>query len=504
MIPFAHRWQIAAACLALGAGGAIVATNQLHGQAVKPIEQPKDQTSFRDIVKRVVPAVVSIEAKSDVARRQQVTAEPGQAPLLPPGVPEEFRRFFEMVPRGNGGAVVPPRSNSNLGFGSGVLISGDGVVLTNFHVVDGADSVEVKLQDGRSYTSKVIHRDAKTDLAVIKLDVGEKQLPFLTFADSDVAEVGDRVLAVGAPFGLTGSVTHGIISAKSRQNLRLNQYEDFLQTDAPINPGNSGGPLVDMDGRIVGINSAIKTRSGGFQGVGLAISSNMARDVADQLMKNGVVRRGYLGVGIRAMDDDLAKRLGVEPNKGVIVTKVYDDSPAAKAGIQAGDVITKVSDKAIEDLNSLPRLVAKLPVGKAAEFSVVRDGEAKSMNVTIEEQPEKFGVQASTTVQRPVDPEPKKNAEYGLSVTTLTPQTAVQFGYPRATTGVVIESVEATGPAAEAGLTTRQVITKVDKTAVSTADEFFAAVKAADPERGALLQLLRSNGEVDFAVLKVK
>ena len=504
---FRSRLPIAAVCLGLGVVGGIVATNRLHGQPVKPPAERKDTTSFRDVVKTVVPAVVSIKAKSTVAARaDDRTDNRRPAPPLPPGVPDEFRRFFEMVPRdGTGRGFSDPSPSPDLGMGSGVLISKDGVVLTNYHVVEDAESVEVTLDDGRTFTSKDIRRDAKSDLAVVKLDGGDKPFPFLAFADSDAAEVGDRVLAAGAPFGLTGSVTHGIISAKSRQNLRLNQYEDFVQTDAAINPGNSGGPLVDMDGKIVGINSAIKTRSGGFQGVGLAISSNLARDVADQLMDTGVVRRGYLGVGIRALTDELADRFGVPAGGGVVVTKVYAGSPAEKAGLKAGDVVTKVGDKGVTNLNALPRLVAKLPVGKPSDFRYVRDGEPAVATIIIEEQPETFGTRtAMRPAPTPADPPAKSDDDYGLSVATLTPNVASRIGVPRDTAGVVVESVDRTGPAADAGLTTRQVITKVDKTAVTTADEFLNALKAADPDRGALLHVMRPGGEVDFAVLKVK
>ena len=507
---FHTRLPLAAACLSLGVVGGIVATNRLQGQPVKPIAQPVELTSYRDVVKKVVPAVVSIQAKTTVTARPNNRADDRAddripSPQLPPGVPDEFRRFFEMVPRDGGRGFSNPSPSPNLGMGSGVLISKDGVVLTNYHVVEDAESVEVTLQDGRTITSKDIRRDSKSDLAVVKLDGGDKPFPFLTFADSDTAEVGDRVLAAGAPFGLTGSVTHGILSAKSRQNLRLNQYEDFVQTDAAINPGNSGGPLVDMNGQIVGINSAIKTRSGGFQGVGLAISSNLARDVADQLMDTGVVRRGYLGVGIRALTDELADRFGVPVDGGVVVTKVYDGSPAEKAGLKAGDVITKVGDQAITNLNALPRLVAKLPVDKPSDFRYVRDGQPAVATIIIEEQPDQFGTRtAKRTVPTPADPPAKADDDYGVSVSTLTPSVASRIGVPRDTAGVVVESVDRTGPAADAGLTTRQVITKVDKTAVTTADEFLNALKAADPERGALLHVMRPGGEVDFAVLKVK
>ena len=502
MNPFSRRSPMILLALAVGGLGGLMISDRLQGQAIKPLALPSEVTSFRDVAKRVLPAVVSIEAKVDLAQRANVN--PGLAPVLPPGIPEEFipeefRRFFEMVPPANS---LPP--SQNLGFGSGVLISADGIILTNSHVVENADSVQVTLNDGRSYTSKDIRRDGKSDLAVIKLD-SDKPFPFLTFADSDQAEVGDRVLAIGAPFGLTGSVTHGIISAKSRQNLRLNQYEDFLQTDAAINPGNSGGPLVDLTGRIVGINAAIRTRSGGFQGVGLAISSNLARDVAEQLMKNGVVRRGYLGVGIRAMTDELANRLGVPANTGVVVTKVYANSPAANAGLQVGDVIAQIGGNEIKDLNSLPKIVAKLPIGQPAELRYVRDGTPAVTTVTIEAQPEDFGIRStSLNTPRPVEPRAQSDVNYGLSVATLTPEAGTRLGFPRGTTGVLITAVERGGAAYDAGLSVGQVIIKVDRTKVATAEEWFAAMKQVDPRQGALLHLLRPTGEVDFVVLKGK
>jgi len=497
MNPFSRRSPMIVLALAVGAVGGVMISDRLQGQAIKPLNPPLEITSFRDVAKRVLPAVVSIEAKVDLTQRAK--ADPLPAPALPPGIPEEFRRFFELMPPTN---PLPP--SPNLGFGSGVLISADGIVLTNSHVVDAADSVEVTLEDGRSYTSKDIRRDSKSDLAVIKLN-SDKPFPFLTFADSDQVEVGDRVLAVGAPFGLTGSVTHGIISAKSRQNLRLNQYEDFLQTDAAINPGNSGGPLIDLTGRIVGINAAIRTRSGGFQGVGLAISSNLARDVAEQLMKHGVVRRGYLGVGIRALTEELAARLGVPGKTGVVVTKVYANSPAANAGLQVGDVITHIGGNDINDLNTLPKIVAKLPIGQPTELRYVRDGTPALTNVTIETQPEDFGTRSQTlNAPRPVEPRGQTDANYGLSVATLTPEAAARLGYPRGTTGVLITAVDRGSAAFDAGLSPGQVIIKVDRTKVNTVDDWFAAMQKVDPGQGALLHLLRPTGEVDFTVLKSK
>ncbi|HVK17835.1 MAG TPA: trypsin-like peptidase domain-containing protein [Fimbriiglobus sp.] len=496
-----RRWSLAAACLLVGALAATIVTGHIRGQqpVPEPPPVPRDLTSYRDVVKKVIPAVVSIEAKALADRKPPASA--GRAPQLPPGLPEEHRRFFD--------AAEEPAPDLNLGFGSGVLIDSSGVVLTNFHVVEGADTVEVELHDGRKFPSKDIRRDAKTDLAVIKL-TADKPLPFLELGDSDAAEVGDRVLAVGAPFGLTGSVTHGIVSAKSRRNLNLNQYEDFVQTDAAINPGNSGGPLIGLDGKVLGINAAIKTRSGGFQGVGLAVSSNLAKDVARQLMTTGVVRRGYLGVLVRELDDELAVRMGVAKGQGVVVSKVYADTPAAKAGLQVGDVITAIAGTPVRDANTLPRVVVKLPINQPSELSYVRDGKPISLPVTILEQPEEYGARQPQPLPQPQPvpaPVPRgfpggaRHVERaGLTVADLTPAA----GFPKEARGVVIVGVDRGGAAAAAGLVRGQVVVKVDRTPVVSVAEFAAAVAAASPDRGALLHVLRPTGEVDFVLLRVK
>lgn len=342
----------------------------LFNSVVRPIQAepklppaiPKELTSYRDIVKQVLPAVVNIESKSRVRRpvRQRVGGKD---------------------------------QGIELGTGTGMIVDPSGVILTNYHVVEGADFVEVKLTDGRTFVSQDIVSDKKTDLAIVRIRAG-KALPFIPLGDSDQMEVGDRVLAVGAPFGLTGSVTHGIISGKSR-NLKLNVYEDFLQTDAAINPGNSGGPLVNLEGQVIGINSAIKSRSGGFQGVGLAISSNLAKVVKDQLMKDGVVRRGYLGVQIRDVDAEIAEKLSVPERSGVLVTHVFTDSPGFKAGLKVGDIVTTIAGNKIRDGIGLQKVIASLPLGKSVEILLDRSGEAMSAEVVIEEQPGDYGLSES-------------------------------------------------------------------------------------------------------------
>jgi serine protease Do len=372
------RWALATVCLCVGLTlGFYLAGTLLHGQppVVDAPIMPKEITSYRDVVKKVLPAVVSIESKAKPSTRRP---NPRRQPT--PDDP----RFFENQ----------PQQGEDLGFGSGFLVDPNGVILTNYHVVENAESVEVSLTDGRKFTSRDIKGDAKTDLAIIRLDVKAK-LPYLEFGDSDGMEIGDRVLAAGAPFGLAGSVTHGIVSAKGR-SLRMNMYEDFIQTDAAINPGNSGGPLLSLDGKVIGINSAIKSRSGGFQGVGLAISSNLARDIMARLSKEGVVRRGYLGVQIKDLiDAETAAKLGAA-NGGVQVTSVFEESPSEKAGLKEGDVILSLGGRPIKESRGLQLAVASLPLGKPVEVSLVRDGKPMTLKVTIEEQPEDFGSARTT------------------------------------------------------------------------------------------------------------
>ena len=312
--------------------------------------------------------------------------------------PDEFPRFFDLP---NEGEVPQPSG----GFGSGLLVDAKGVILTNFHVVEGADKVTVQLSDGRKFTSKDVKSDPKTDLAIVRIEA-PAALPFLELGDSDAMEIGDRVLAVGAPFGLTGTVTHGIISAKDR-SLQLNMYEDFLQTDAAINPGNSGGPLISLDGKVIGINAAIKSRSGGWQGVGLAMSSNLAKNIMPQLLKDGVVRRGYLGVQIKDISEpEVAERLGLKKGEhGVLVTRVFEDTPGAKAGLKDGDVITTLDGKPIHNGHELQIFVARQQVGKTVEVRGLRDGQPKTFQVKIEEQPRKYGT-VRVPVPRPIEREP--------------------------------------------------------------------------------------------------
>jgi serine protease Do len=452
--------RILALSLVLGSLGGFVAGERLSGRAADPpgeIILPRDWNSYATLVKRVLPAVVNVEGQGKSSTRA---------------------KFDDVDP----------------GFGSGFLIDPKGIIVTNNHVVRESKVVAVTLHDGRKFMSQIILRDPTADLAVIRIEAREA-LPYLEFGDSDAMEVGDRVLAVGSPFGLTGSVTHGIVSGKSR-NLNLNVHEDFLQTDAAVNPGSSGGPLVNMEGKVVGLTSAIKTRSGGFQGVGLAVSSKIAKAVAGQLIRNGTVRRPYIGVSVVDLDDGAAKKLKTKPGDGVVVSEVVAKSPGGKANIGVNDIIIKVNGAAVRSARELQRAVLALPVGQEADFIVVRDGKVFRTKVAVEEQAEEIKP-AAAKVPTLVD-----YGSLGLSVTELAADSARRAGLPKEVKGVVVAKVTANSPAARSGLAPGQVILQVNKVLVASPAEFRRAVEQSGAEKGAVLHVLKPNGDVDFVILR--
>jgi serine protease Do len=492
------RWPIAVVCLgtALLLGG-LAGRSFLQGQAPVTTNVPRELGSYRDIVKKVLPAVVSVESRSRPVLANKPRQPRGNSPLDNMQVPEEFRRFFE----GFHSQPFESEPQPFHGFGSGLLVDPKGVIVTNNHVVEGADQVTVTLQDGRKFTSKEIKTDPKTDLAIVRLETKET-LPYLEFGDSSAMEIGDRVLAVGAPFGLQGTVTSGIVSSKGR-SLRLNMYEDFLQTDAAINPGNSGGPLVNLEGQVIGINTAIRTRTGGSQGVGLAIASNLARNVVQQLIKEGVVRRGYLGVQVKDLNDpELAKRLGVEKGQGVLVTQVYDKAPAAKAGLKEGDVITNLGGKSLRNGQELQTTVETLPLGKPIELNIVRDNKTQSLQVNIEEQPKDFGLAERGQPRLPRrSPDAVSLDKIGLEVTDLSEEAAERLGL-KVTTGALIVKVQPDSLADEVGLDRGMVITKVDRQSIKSAAEFREIVEKGSLEKGLLLQVHSPQGGTSFVLLR--
>jgi len=459
---------------------------------------PKELTSYRDVVKQVLPAVVSIESKAKAKKGEAtIRRRPRIMQELPPGIPEEFRRFFEE--RQQQQDEMPAPREQVLGFGSGFIVDPNGVIVTNNHVVDGADEVEVTLTDGRKFTSTEVKTDEDTDLAIVRVK-SSSPLPSLKFGDSGQMEIGDRVLAIGAPFGLTGSVTHGIISAKGR--FLGGRYDDFLQTDAAINPGNSGGPLVNLAGEVVGINSAIRSRSGGFQGVGLAIASNQARNVMQQLQTTGKVRRPYLGIEMaREVTPEVATKLGMKDDHGVVVARVVPNSPASKAGLKPDDVITTLNGQPVQDNRSLLLTVGGLPIGKQIEVDVLREGQPQKLSLTLEEQPKDYAKRTTRQRGGRIEAEGVSVEKFGLELSDLPSDRAEQYGVKG---GALVVRVDPDGVAATAGVARGAVITKVDRKEVANAEAAKSALEKGDLSKGVMLHVRSADGTTAIVMLKTE
>ena len=427
---------------------------------------------FRGVAKAVKPAVVVVHVK------QKVEVGPR------PDVEEFFRRFFRDDGRGSPFGTAPrqpapKREYYAQGLGSGVIVDAEkGYVLTNWHVVRGADEVEVHLSDGRRLKVDWVRTDPPTDLAIVKIKPGG--LIEAPLGDSDRMEVGDWVLAIGAPERLPQTVTAGIISAKGRTTQRVGSYQDFLQTDAAINHGNSGGPLVNMRGEVIGINTAIVSRTGVNEGIGLSIPSNMAKEIMSQLIDKGKVVRGYLGVRIQDVDEGLAKSFKLPSMDGALVAQVAEAGPAGKAGIQPGDFITRINGKVVRNVNGLRNVVAALDPDKTYPVEIYRDGKKKTLRVKIVSQPndmaEAFG---------PDQPDAADASEYGIKVASMTQELAEKYGYKEPVKGVVIVEVEAGSDAAEQGLAEGMVILQVQGRKVTTPAEFRRILAGKEAKSGA-------------------
>ncbi len=462
-----------------------------------PLAEARDiSEAFRNASKQAMPAVVSIETST----KGGVAEVPEMGDIFK-GTP--FGEQFKNDPRfkqffGQGGMRRMPRQE---GRGSGFVIDPSGVIMTNSHVVRGADKVVVRFQDGHEYAARDIKVDAPSDIAIIMIDA-DHPLPALPLGDSEAIQVGDWVLAIGSPFGLDMSVTAGIISAKGRgHNITDRAY--FLQTDAAVNPGNSGGPLINLKGEVVGINTAISTRSGGYDGVSFAVPINMAKWVSGQLVDHGKVQRAYLGVQIQPVDNDLANTLGTEVGEGALVSDVWPDTPAEKAKLQPGDVIVKMNGHRVVSTPNLQRLVEELEVGKSYPIEIVRDGKHVTLTMVAETMPENFGSRVIPVDDRPqASPESVEHSELGLELQALSPELAEQFGIDSANPqGVVITGVEPDSPGDYARLRPGTIIEKVGSTAVSTPEEFAAAVKEHANKKGVLLHV-RFDDRKYFVVLK--
>jgi serine protease Do len=410
-------------------------------------------TTFAPVVQKVMPSVVNIfssrKVKTDYRQMELFNED------------QLFRRFF-----GDqfGGGNLIPRERQERSLGSGVIISPDGYIVTNNHVVDDASDIKVSLSDKREFTARVVGTDSKTDLAVLKIE--QTGLPALTLAaDSSRVQVGDIVLAIGNPFGVGQTVTMGIVSATGRGGLGIEDYEDFIQTDAAINPGNSGGALVNAEGRLIGISAAILSRSGGNQGIGFAIPVNMARNVTDQIIHGGKVSRAFLGVMIQPVTPDLAKAFKLGKSEGALISDVSANSPAERAGLKAGDVVTKVDDRFVADSRALQLMIGEMAPGRNVRLTVIHDGNERVYPVTLGEQSgnrNEAGDGSKASAGRALD---------GVSLEALTPEFARQYGIARNTNGVAVRRVDPDSAAAQAGLEPGDVILEVNRQRVSSVEQ---------------------------------
>ncbi len=443
--------------------------------------------AFRGASEKVMPAVVTIQSFS--AKKRESAQQ---------GVPEEFRdnplfkRFFENAPDSKS---REPGGSQRIGMGSGIMIDPSGILLTNNHVVDGADKLLIKLHDGREFEATEWKTDPKSDIAVVKIE-SVANLPAAEIGNSDQLDVGDWVIAVGSPFGLDKTVTAGIISAKSR-GIGIAAREEFLQTDAAINPGNSGGPLVNLDGEVIGINTAISSTSGGYQGVGFAVPVNLARWVGDELMAHGTVQRAFLGVGIQAIDSSLSKQLGLDTIRGAVVTEVRSGSPAAKAGLQSGDVVLEFDGTAISKPGDLQGRVERASLSDVHKVMIIRDGKTMTINVRVEAMLSDVSADESKKTESPVDSDFN---DLGLQISELTADVANQLGVDESS-GVVITKVKSRSPSELAGLEAGMVIKKVGQKAILSVNDFQTAMKDVALKQGVLL-LVQVGEATRFVVVK--
>lgn len=432
---------------------------------------------FERIAREIKPSVVSVVS----SKRVQSTpwdAGPSQKDLF-----EDFfgHRFFDRFTQPD----PPAQDYVQQGLGTGFIVSTDGHILTNYHVVRDADEISVKLMAGRSYKARVVGEDPKTDLAVLKIPASDDLVPATLGSSSDL-RAGHWVAAIGNPFGLTATITAGIVSAVGRNQVGIADYEDLIQTDAAINPGNSGGPLMNLRGEVVGVNTALLTKTGGYMGIGLAIPIDMAKSIKDSLISHGRVIRGWLGINIQDLTEGLATSFGFEGTEGVIVADVVEGGPAEEAGLQRGDIITRIMEKPVGQVSALRLLVARLAPGSKVSLEVFRSAKHKTLEVTIGELPEDH--QAAD--------KPPLTSDMGLVVQTLTPSIAKSLGHEDQLQGVVVTKVVPLGAAARAGLRVRDVILAVDEEPVRNKVDFDRALSNRKLEAGARLDIRRGRARL--------
>ncbi len=493
-----HLWGISCLFLVVVAAVTISLFSQSLPQfahADAPVAAIDEQTAthayelsdaFRYATGVVEPSVVSITSEKEFRISDRFQGET-------PQIPEEFRRFFGDDFERFFDRPTPDQRGFQRGFGSGVIVSRDGYILTNNHVVAGADRVTVKLHDESTHKAEVVGTDPKTEVAVIKIDANN--LPVARLADSDQTRVGDWVLAIGGPFGLENTVTAGIVSAKGRDTVGIADYENFIQTDAAINPGNSGGPLINLRGEVVGINTAIATRTGTSAGIGFAIPSNMARAIMDALIKTGRVERGYLGALIQNLTPELADSFGFQQKDGVLIGDVTKDGPADKAGLKGGDIVTKLNGKAMESASQFRNTIAATAPGTMVALEVFRDGRTITLNVAL------GLLDADVAAAGSSAPGSAAATELGLAVRTVTPDLAGQLGYDEDQQGVVITDVEPGSMGERAGLRRADVIVSINGRPVTNAAGFQQQLGKQDLKQGIRMQVI-SEGFKRFVFIR--
>jgi len=478
-----------ASAIAVGLGALAVAGAEHLSSANPPAsfryaspDESASRNTFAPVVKKVLPAVVNVSSA------KMVKSPVG---MMPGNMDPFFRQFFgdgDSAPFGSNGRA--PRQQREQGVGSGVIVSPEGYILTNNHVVDGASDVRVTLSDKREFKARIVGTDPKTDLAVLKIDAAD--LPSVVIGDSDKVQVGDYALAIGNPFGLGGTVTMGIISATGRGNLGIEDYEDFIQTDAPINPGNSGGALVNDRGDLIGINTAILAHgSEGNQGIGFAIPVSVARNVTDQILRNGKVTRAYLGVMSEGVTPALAKAFHERQVGGALVSEVKPDGPASHAGIEKGDIILSVNGKPVNDNAQLRMTISLMQPGSAVSLKVLRDGAEREVSARLEEMP-------TETAKAESQPDASQTGMDGVSVEDVNARTARQLGVPPDTAGVVVTAIDPASQAAANGLQRGDVILEVNRKPVRNTAEFEQALKSSS--NGTLLLVNRQGTDLYLAV----
>jgi len=466
------RWSVIAVWLS--AALLLPMVSQAKDGGIENLRQTSK--AFADVARQVSPAVVFIQIEKTVQQPEVQFFSP-----FGPGNPfgdELLRHFFGVPGPGKSPRAHPSPGQRVVGQGSGFIISRDGYILTNNHVVGDADKVTVKLLDGREFTAKTIGVDPHSDVAVIKIDAVD--LPVLELGDSDAIEVGEWVVAIGNPFGLSHTLTVGVVSAKGRSSIGIADYENFIQTDAAINPGNSGGPLVDLDGKVVGMNTAIFSQSGGYMGIGFAIPINMAKSIKDQLIQTGSVVRGYLGIVIQDLTPELAKSFGMKDQKGIVVAQVSEDSPAEKAGMKQGDVIVEFDGKPVDQVGPFRNEVALKTPGSTEDITVLRNGERKVLSVTIGQLTDKEGDVAEG---------PHNLEKLGMTVQNLTPELAHQLGL-EGKKGVVVTGVAQGSVAALANIKPGGMILEVNRQPIENTEELKKAMAEAPEDSPVLLLIL--------------